>query len=99
MEKRFEGKSHFAFGNKYGGDPLYGNMDGFKKEAPDHRLKSNFLGPDCLTRPQLCNNGFSASFDVKGNASFILQNQVFSSIFFFSVGNLQSLGKYLFKRL
>lgn len=50
----------------YGGEPLHGNMLDFLKDKSDKKLKTNYLGAECLTQPNLCENGFSVKFVMKG---------------------------------
>ena len=53
----------------YGGEPLHGNMLEFFKDRSDQKMKTNYLGAECLTQPNLCKNGFSVKFVLKGNVS------------------------------
>ena len=50
----------------YDKQPLFGNMKGLLKDQTDQRLQSNHLGAHCLTRPQLCEEGFTVKFQIKG---------------------------------
>lgn len=63
----------------YGGEPLHGNMLEFFKYESNQKMKTNYLGGECLTQPHLCENGFSVKFVLKGN-QFIFSFSTFSVI-------------------
>ena len=43
---------------------LFGQTTNFDSWHTFHRMKSNYLGADCLTRPHLCNAGFTFVFNL-----------------------------------
>lgn len=58
----------------HGGEPLHGNMENFLKDKSDQKMKTNYLGAECLTQPDLCENGFSVKFVMKGmDFNFIVE--------------------------
>ena len=58
----------------HGGEPLRGNMANFLKDKSNQKMKTNYLGTECLTQPDLYENGFSVKFVMKGrNFSFEFQ--------------------------
>ena len=63
----------------YGGEPLHGNMLEFFKYESNQKMKTNYLGAECLTQPHLCENGFSVKFVLKVN-QFIFSFSTFSVI-------------------
>lgn len=61
-----DGKGFYILNDSMNREPLYGNMGDFRKDSPEEKLQSNHIGADCLTRPSLCDEGFTIKFDVKG---------------------------------
>lgn len=59
-------KGFYILNDSMSREPLYGNMGDFRKDSPEEKLQSNHIGADCLTRPSLCDEGFTIKFDVKG---------------------------------
>ena len=61
----------------YRGEPLHGNMENFLKDKSDQKMKTNYLGAECVTQPDLCENGFSVKFVMEGmDFSFIVEFQM-----------------------
>lgn len=60
----------------WNGEPLHGNMPTLQKTRPQQKMRANHLGPDCLTRPDICDDGFSVNFRLKGNfVTFIVSEK------------------------
>ena len=64
----------------YGGEPLHGNMLEFFKYEPNQKMKTNYLGAECLTQPHLCENGFSVKFVLKGKSVYFFVFMVFCNM-------------------
>ena len=56
----------FTIDDVNGRESLFGNGEDLYKRLPEHRFMTNVIGPDCITRPDLCDNGFSVGFDLGG---------------------------------
>ena len=69
----------FTIDDKYGKESLFGHGESLYKRLPEYRFMTNYIGPDCITRPQYCDNGFSVGFDLKG-LSIILNKDTIVSL-------------------
>ena len=70
--ERLQEPMKFVYKDQSGDIPLISNMVNFNKLSHNEFLRSNYIGADCYTRPQLCNSGFSVSFDMESKLYCIL---------------------------
>ena len=54
------------------GEPLHGNMETLEKKDSSQHMKTNHIGADCLTRPDLCDKGLAVNFQVKGTVPCLI---------------------------
>lgn len=67
---------------------LFYHRTAFKIYDWYHRVKSNYLGADCLSRPHLCDSGFTVTFNITSKSNQIfryLVEIIFFLLFNFSV--------------
>ena len=62
---------------------FYHNIRNFNSNFWYHRIESNYLGAECLTRPHLCDRGFTVTFNITGKTCYYL---LLFSFFFFVAG-------------